>query len=61
METAATKEEINRARKEYGSETIEIDRNAKSSIADDGVWVNAWVWLENEEEDDDDSSTADDA
>lgn len=41
-----------RAQDEYGSTEIEIDplTSADLSIADDGTWVRAWVWLSNKEE-----------
>ena len=48
----ATPEEIALARERYaaGSDNdIEIDDNAKVSRADDGTWVQAWVWLAQEE------------
>lgn len=44
----ATEEEIALARRRYieGSCTdIEIDDGALASRADDGTWVQAWVWL----------------
>jgi hypothetical protein len=50
--TFADDEEIDRAREEYAQgsdDDIEIDDGAASSVADDGVWVQAWVWLANEE------------
>jgi len=50
--TAATPEQIDRARRlyAYGSDdNIEIDDNATISEGDDpGVWVSAWVWLPDE-------------
>lgn len=48
-----TDEEIQRARDEYAlgsDDNIEIDDHACASRADDGVWVQAWVWLPNEDE-----------
>lgn len=45
----ATNDEIIMARRKYASDTIEIDEDAKVSVADTGVWVQAWVWLPNEE------------
>lgn len=50
----ATPEEIQRAREKYAwgsSDDIEIDDNAAVSRGDDGCFVQAWVWLENEETD----------
>jgi hypothetical protein len=49
----ATAEEIQRAKDEYepgSDDCIEIDdQNVKVSVSDNGVWVQAWVWLQNEE------------
>ena len=42
------------ARRLYAVEsdnTIEVDDDAKTSVADGGVWVQAWVWVEEELED----------
>jgi len=44
----ATDDEIRRARGLYGSDEVEVDENAQVSRADDGAWVGAWVWLEND-------------
>lgn len=43
----ATPEEIEEARQLHGSEECEIDEGAGTSRADldDGLWVQAWVWL----------------
>jgi hypothetical protein len=50
----ATAEEIQRAKDEYeprSDDCIEIDdQNVKVSVSDNGVWVQAWVWLQNEED-----------
>jgi hypothetical protein len=43
---------IERARDEYAycsDNNIEIDDDAGFSVAEDGVWVQAWVWLHNEQ------------
>jgi hypothetical protein len=45
----ATEDEIILARRKYASDTVEIDKGAKVSVAEKGVWVQAWVWLPNEE------------
>lgn len=45
----ATIEQIEAARDEYGSDDIEIDDDAGTSSADDGTWVQAWVWLPKED------------
>lgn len=47
----ATPEELARARAEYADPSdngIEIDDDAQTSRTDDGVWVQAWVWLQDE-------------
>lgn len=36
---------IARARNEWADDDISIDDGAKVSVADDGAWVQAWVWL----------------
>ena len=36
---------IKLARATYGSDDIEIDDNAVVSCADDGAFVQAWVWV----------------
>lgn len=60
----ATEEEIKLAREKYHAEfpEIEIDDDAGTSEADDGTWVQAWVWLSNEDlgiEDEDDEEEDD--
>lgn len=40
---------VRRAREQYGTDDVEIDQGAPLSIADNGVWVQAWVWVPNEE------------
>jgi hypothetical protein len=43
---------VSRARKQYADgsdDNIEIDKDAGKSECDDGVWVQAWVWLRNED------------
>ena len=55
--TYATPEQISAARELYAlgsDDNIEIDDNALVSTADDGVWVQAWVWVPNPADDDDD-------
>lgn len=34
------------AEEKYASDDIQIDPDAKVSIADDGAWVRAWVWVD---------------
>jgi hypothetical protein len=50
IEEFATDAEIERARELYQDHAIEIDDGAKASRADEGVWIAAWVWLQNEGE-----------
>ena len=45
----ATSKQIETARNEYQSDDINIDDDALTSRAPDGVWVQAWVWVSNEE------------
>jgi hypothetical protein len=54
-DNTATDEQLDAARKLYRSNEIEIDDDAAISQADDGYWVQAWVWVpvENEDEVDD--------
>jgi hypothetical protein len=33
------------AKEQYASDEIEIDDNAETSRAKNGVWVQAWVWV----------------
>lgn len=47
----ASPKEIQAARDTYQTTDITIDDDAQLSIADDGFWVSAWVWLTNEEVD----------
>ncbi len=54
---------IDRAKEKYayGSDNdIEIEENGTLSVADDGVWVPAWVWLANEEDEDADDEEEED-
>lgn len=43
---------IEAAREQYGSSEIEIDDQAMTSHGDGGIWVAAWLWIEDEEADD---------
>jgi hypothetical protein len=40
---------IEAARNIYQNDDIEIDDDAKLSETDDGAWVSAWVWVNDEE------------
>ena len=33
----------------YGNDDVEIDDNASTSYGDEGVWVQAWVWVRNDD------------
>jgi hypothetical protein len=48
-EYQSTPEERQRAAEQYrrndGSAEIQIDSDAMASRADDGMWVQAWLWL----------------
>lgn len=44
--TFASPQEIRAAREGYASDDIDIDEPAIASRTDDGLWVQAWVWLE---------------
>ena len=51
----ATDEEIAAAHDQYGSADVQIDGDAMTSASDqDGVWVQAWVYIYPAEEDNDD-------
>ena len=41
----ATPEERSAAQDEHGSDDIEIDDDALASRTDEGVWVQAWVYV----------------
>jgi len=56
---------IDQARSEYGSDEIQIDDDADTSRADDGTWVQGWLWIadpetEGDEDDDDDDGHIED-
>lgn len=36
---------IERAKEMYEDDDIAIDTDARISVTDDGVWVQAWVWV----------------
>lgn len=38
------------ARSRYANNDLEIDDNPILSIADKGVWVSAWVWVESSDD-----------
>lgn len=48
--TPTTEAERNQARKLYQTDDIQIDDDAKASRADEGIWVQAWVWVPKEGE-----------
>lgn len=46
--TFATEEQLRRARESYAQgsdDCIAVDDDAQTSQTNDGVWVQAWVWL----------------
>ena len=45
----ATPEQMRAAQEFVNGQEILIDNNALASIAEDGVWVQAWVWVPNED------------
>lgn len=47
----STPQEIERARKQYGSDDIEIDDGAQASRTDAGMWVAGWLWLRDADSD----------
>lgn len=47
-EPVATRRDRELARALYASEDVEIEEDAEVSVADDGVWVQAWVWVPKE-------------
>lgn len=48
MKALTQEQAIELARDEYQDDDIQIDDNAALSQSEDGVWVAAWVWVENE-------------
>jgi hypothetical protein len=40
---------IEAARNIYQNDDIEVDDDAKLSETDDGAWVSAWVWVNDDE------------
>lgn len=60
--TFATPEEIEEARDKYAlgsDDDIEVDDGALTSQADNGTWVQAWVWLRKEEDEEDEEDEDD--
>lgn len=53
--------QIEGARDKYtvGTDDIEIDESPILSVADDGVWVSAWVWLPLEDDEEGDGGESD--
>ncbi len=45
-ERAATPDEIEKARNLYQTDDVQIYPEAVASRADEGYWVEAWVWIE---------------
>jgi hypothetical protein len=42
---------VERARKLYESDALEIDENSRVSVTENGFWVQAWVWVPDATED----------
>lgn len=51
MEVGALQLIVDQARDIYGTDDVEIDDQPVLSVADGGVWVSAWVWVETPEGD----------
>jgi hypothetical protein len=47
----ATPAQIDQARAVHQSDEVQIDNDALTSHAGNGIWVQAWVWLPKEEGD----------
>jgi hypothetical protein len=45
----ASEDEVVRARKLYQTDDVEIDTDTRTSVGDDGKWIQAWVWLPKED------------
>lgn len=50
-EAEAGPELVGQARTYYANDDINIDDDAWQSEGDDGVWVEAWVWLARSDDD----------
>lgn len=48
-ESQADEELIARAKELYQNDDCEVDTGALTSEADDGIWVQAWVWVPNKD------------
>lgn len=59
-DVAASEVAIAAARAIYATDEVEIDDTPSVSIADDGVWVSAWVWVPNGDEDEIETTEAED-
>lgn len=49
MEEAKRQTFLNAAREAFGSDEIQIDNDALAAAADNGAWVQSWVWVSNDE------------
>ena len=56
VEAKAYADVIEEARDTYCNEEIEIDDEPDLSIADGGVWVSAWVWVQTFNEDEEEEA-----
>ena len=50
-DSQADAEVIAKAKELYQNDDCEIDTGALTSEADNGIWVQAWVWIPNSETD----------
>lgn len=52
---------VERARKLYESDALEIDDNSRISVTENGYWVQAWVWVPGAPESDGNSDSTEDS
>jgi len=52
--STATDDQLAEARAIHANDDLEIDDDATVSEADNGYWVQAWVWVPQDDEDDSD-------
>ena len=48
-QTDAAARHLAQRRYQHGTDDVEIDDNAGFSYGEDGVWVQAWVWVANDD------------
>lgn len=47
--TPASSEQIAIAREHYVDEHLAVDDDAEASASDDGAWIQAWVWVDQDD------------